>query len=442
MPAKKRIVTRRAKVSAPKRRPEPSALRASARRLVEGKKAARGAKRIVQQRTIQALPEVIFRMVTQGGEFREWLCDEARADVRPGGRCEFRWRSGYEARGVFEAVEPSKRVAFTWRGTDEPGETSVEFTLAPANGGTAITMTQTGFGTGAKWSKVFAEAEKGWADGLENLQSIIETGIDLREARRPMMGVYTEPLDAARAVKEGIAAEAGIYLSGVMEGMGAQAAGLKQGDVIVALGGREVRDFDTLVTALRTYRAGDRVDVAYVRGQDRLSATIELRGRPIPEIADDPAAVVAAAREKQEQARQRLAEATAGVTEEEAGRAPKPDEWSVKQVLAHLSVTERDIQGWMGLVVMGEEPSGGGNPSILPEKLAAALSGAPTVSALLARVTQDQEETLAMFAALTPEHRAHKARYRRMAQTLLEMPDHTQEHAKQIQANVQAIRGG
>jgi len=71
--------------------------------------------------------------------------------------------------------------------------------------------------------KTIEEARKGWARGLENLQHLVETGIDLREARRPMLGVNLgDPLDADRIAREGIDTTTGVYLSDVMDGLSAQ----------------------------------------------------------------------------------------------------------------------------------------------------------------------------------------------------------------------------
>ena len=395
---------------------------------------------IQQERFIKAPAEHVYEALTMAGDLMGWLCDYARTEPRPGGRFEVRWHTGYEARGQFIELQRDT-VSFTWRGTDEPGETVVRFDLTPTEDGTTVRVTHSGFGSGPEWEKPLAEAEKGWATSLENLASLLETGIDLRLARQPFLGVGLEPLDAERAAREGIAAEAGMYLMSVIEGAAAQAAGLQKGDVIVGIGDAEVRGYDDLIAALRTHQAGDRVEVTFVRGQERRTVTVELSSRPMPEVPADRDALAARIEEEQAKVNRELAEAVAGLTEEQAEQEPAPGEWSVKQTLAHLSVTERDMLYWYGQVILGAwATEEAGNPSTVPEKLAMTLAVAPTVPALLERFRQDQAETLAFIRALRPEIVARKARYRRIAEMVLEMFDHVRDHIAQIRAAAEAAR--
>jgi membrane-associated protease RseP (regulator of RpoE activity) len=71
----------------------------------------------------------------------------------------------------------------------------------------------------------------------------------------------------------------GVRLGGVRPGSPAERAGLQAGDVIVRFAGVSVRTLDDLVFALRGRRAGDAVEVTYVRdGTERTAqATLEER---------------------------------------------------------------------------------------------------------------------------------------------------------------------
>jgi aminopeptidase YwaD len=73
--------------------------------------------------------------------------------------------------------------------------------------------------------------------------------------------------------------QAGVRLGGVRPGSPADRAGLKSGDVIVRFAGVTIRTLDDLVFALRSRRAGDAVEVGYVRdGAERAAqATLEER---------------------------------------------------------------------------------------------------------------------------------------------------------------------
>lgn len=392
-------------------------------------------------REIGARPEAVFRALTHPLELCYWLCDHAWTEPRAGGDFQVRWRNGWWARGSYQMVERPRRIALTWQGKDEPGETEVVFELDALDEGTAVTVIHAGYGADVTWDKAVAEAEKGWTVALENLESVLTTGVDLREARRPVLGIVLEELTPARAAKEGIAAEGGIYLASVVENGSAAEAGLHKGDVIISIGGLAVSDWDSFSTTLAAYRAGDRVQVGYVRGRERGSAEVELKSRTLPEISFDPQQVVEQVREERAVLVADFRQVLAGLPEGEAEKRSAPGEWSVKETLAHLSISERLLQQWFCDIVVGTtRGQRGGSPNEVPEMFALVFAVAPTVKALLARWEQEMEETLALFAALRSEIVAKKARYRQMANALFFWSFHARDHLNQIKAVVEAVQ--
>ena len=73
----------------------------------------------------------------------------------------------------------------------------------------------------------------------------------------------------------------GVRLTGVRSGSPAETAGLKAGDVLVKFAGIGIRNLEDFTLALRSKRAGDRVEFSYLRdGIERTgSATLEERGQ-------------------------------------------------------------------------------------------------------------------------------------------------------------------
>ncbi len=388
---------------------------------------------------VDTTPELAFEAVTRASELREWMCDRAETQVWPGGRYEVRWQSGYRAEGTFTELDPPHRAAFTWRGTGEPGETAVAFTFAPVNEGVEVSLVHSGFGAGAAWDSALAASEQGWAGGLENLKSTLEAGVDLRLARQPFLGIHLDLLDPERAAQEGIAAERGIYVLGTVEGSGAEAAGLGKGDVILTLGGQPTPGFQELTTALRAHRAGDVVDLQLVRGQVRETVTVALGQRPQVEVPGTAEALASLLAERYGEVNAQLKAAVDGLAEEDAERAPAPGEWSVKQVLAHLSSDERwslfilvniAANGWLDA-----EPI---TPDQIPGQLGAVLAVTPTLPGLLKRLYADEAEIVAFLRRLPEETLAHRARFRRIGQMVLLGPDHTREHIGQIERTIEA----
>jgi membrane-associated protease RseP (regulator of RpoE activity) len=74
-------------------------------------------------------------------------------------------------------------------------------------------------------------------------------------------------------------ASAGVLLGGVRPGSPAERAGLQAGDVIVNFAGIAVKNLQDLTFALRTKRAGDRIDITFQRRgkEERTQATLERR---------------------------------------------------------------------------------------------------------------------------------------------------------------------
>ena len=393
-------------------------------------------------RAIEATPEVVFRMLTQPLDLSFWLCHHAWTDPRPGGDFHLRWRNGWWARGVFLMVERPQRIELTWQGKDEPGETNLVFEIRAQDNGTMVRVVHSGFGAEAVWEKAVAEAESSWPRVLENLESVLTTGVDLREASRPMLGIVPEELTREKAENEGLRVESGVFLAGVLENGGAAEAGLLQGDVLTSVGALAVTDWDSLTTTLARYRAGDVVQVSYVRGERRGVCAVELKARPIPQVSFDPQQVVGEVREERAAALHDLRQALADVSEEEAGKRPSADGWCIKEILAHLSLSERFTQRWFADIIAGStEGQSAANPTALPEALAMTLMAAPTVEALLDRLEKDMEETLVFFAALRPKVIAMKARYRAMASSLI-LGFHFRQHANQIKAAIEIVKKG
>lgn len=69
----------------------------------------------------------------------------------------------------------------------------------------------------------------------------------------------------------------GIYVSEVSEDGAAAAAGLKAGDVIIALDGKKITKFGELQELMVNHRPGDKVSITYLRDKNRRTATVTLR---------------------------------------------------------------------------------------------------------------------------------------------------------------------
>lgn len=395
------------------------------------------------KRTVNASPAEVFRAFTHPTALRDWFCNAAEVDARVGGYFYAGWDSGYSATGAFTALEPGKKIALTWHGRGEPEATRVLVSLAVKGDGTTLTLAHAGVGSGKKWAATIEQFTGGWETALENLQSVLETGVDLRLARLPRLGIFVDDFNADIAARLGVPVKVGIRLAGTAEGTGARAAGLEQDDVMVKLGGKKAVDFPSLTTALRGHQAGDKVPVVFYRGQEKKTVTMELSRRPIPELPPTAAALADLARQNYVTLEADFAKRLEGVTEAEAERRPAANEWNLKELVAHFIACERDLQSWTAQMIndreMGDSLEFRPNVTVRLQVLVARY---PTLPALLDELKRSADETTAFIAALPPEFVARKHVYQRLAQWIMftvpvHLPD---EHGAQVLATLDAAR--
>lgn len=388
------------------------------------------------KRAIDAPLSEVYRMFTHSTALREWLCDAAQADPRKGGRMYLWWNSGYYVAGEYTSLAPNKKVVFTWRGSSDPDATHVQVSLNQRKDGTVVTLSHLGVGSGKAWAATVAGFNHEWQKNLENLKSVMETGHDLRFTLRPMLGINVGQFDAEIAARMGVPVKDGILLDGVVETMGAYAAGLRKGDVVVNLGGKKLTGWPSLTNALQGHRAGDQVKVVYYRGHDKNTVTMELSKRPLPDMPSTAEGLAGALRKRYADCDAQLAACFDGVGEEEASHEPGPDEWSAKDVLCHLIAGERDTHSWIVNLIGGEEAWWDNWAGNLGYRHAGILSAFASAPELLEELRRNECETVGIVAAMPPQFVARKSSLWRVAYSLLQAPDHTQEHLDQIRAAI------
>ncbi len=396
---------------------------------------------LTYERIIPARPADLYRAFTSSTALREWLCDTATTSARPNGHVFVGWNDGYYATGHFVELLENRVVCFSWQGRGEPRPTQVHVAIQPVAAGTGLTLTHSAIGHGPEWGDKVAEFDRAWRRALENLESVVTTGEDLRVTRRPMLGILPATLTAAEAGRLGLPDAAGVRLSGVVPGLGAEAAGLRADDVVVAIDGLPTPDVNGLRVALRGRNAGDTVVVDYIRDGARQATGMTLSGRKIPVIPASAAELVerVAARYAQDEAA--LDDTLRDVTEVEASYRPGPEEWSVKHVLAHLIQGERYNQQWIGELVgdlEGSYDAPAGNAEL---RLNATIHAFPTLADLAAELKRLNAETVALLRDLPEEFVTRRRTFWRLARTLLdESYSHIGDHLHQMQSAVAAAR--
>jgi len=396
---------------------------------------------ITQEQRIEAPPAQVYEAFTNSTALRGWLCDGALVHPSRGGAIYLWWTSGYYAAGEFRKLAPGERVSFTWRGRGEPGQTRVRVDLRPDGEGTIVSLAHRRVGTGKKWAEAAESIRRGWERGLENLRSVLETGHDLRFTRRPMMGIYPDAFSPEEAARLGVPTNKGILVGGVVEGMGAAAAGLQKSDVIIRIDRAKISDWASLEAALGAHRAGDEVAVTHYRGPEKRTTVMTLSARAVEEPPATPVALAEAVGRSDEDCLLQLEESLAGVPDDLAGRRPAESSWSAKEVLCHLIFTHRSTQQWIVDLVGGQERWADDWPGNLDIAHAGLLAVCPTAGDLLAELRRNSAETRAMLAALPEAFVARRGAYWRLAHDLMEtFTSHNEAHLTQIQEALAAGR--
>lgn len=125
---------------------------------------------------IEAPMDVVWRVLTQPDQVRQWFRGEAELDLKSGGRGRL---ASYEI--SIEAVDPPRRFAYRWVYPEgatpvESNSTLVEFTLSPEARGTRLRVVESGFDqidwSDAEKARQVESHTRGWLDCLERLGNL------------------------------------------------------------------------------------------------------------------------------------------------------------------------------------------------------------------------------------------------------------------------------
>jgi S1-C subfamily serine protease len=98
---------------------------------------------------------------------------------------------------------------------------------------------------------------------------------------RPFLGVKMFSVTPSIAQELAIKSQSGALVADVTAGSGAEVAGLRNGDVITSIDGKEVKAAEDVTSAVNTHKPGDEIKVTYSRGDQTTEATVKLGERPV-----------------------------------------------------------------------------------------------------------------------------------------------------------------
>lgn len=127
-------------------------------------------------------------------------------------------------------------------------------TINPGNSGGAL-CNAAGEVIGINTLKISSAEGMGFAIPINEAKPIIERLMKNGYVARPFIGISGQFIDSDQAKIYDV--PVGIFIQQVVQGSGAEAAGIRSGDIIVAFDGTEIKEYDDLTTTLAKHKIGD-----------------------------------------------------------------------------------------------------------------------------------------------------------------------------------------
>jgi uncharacterized protein YndB with AHSA1/START domain len=381
---------------------------------------------------VKASAKLAYRAFTNSTALREWLCDVATVEKHPNGRMYLWWRGDFYSSGHYLELDENKCVKFRWYASIDPAPTDVTVSTMEKDGGTLVRIDHD-IPDDPSWSEKGETFRENWDESLENLKSVLETGVDLRISTRPMLGIAPGDFTEEQALALGVPVREGLRLDGLVDGMGAQRAGLQKDDVIIEMAGHPVRsDATSLPNAIAGKKGGDTIEVIFYRGPEKKTINMELSKRPMPDVPFEPAELAKRARKLYEAALAELEKCFEGYSDEQAMMRPDPKEWSALEIVAHLVQNERFNSTFLTSLIDGYELVTDGFGSNVTAQVEATVKANPSIQLMLEMLRRTVEEVLAYAELIPEEFTMNRGSYYRFGFGLLQPNFHITGHIEQV----------
>ncbi|MBC7744293.1 MAG: Do family serine endopeptidase [Flavobacterium sp.] len=117
----------------------------------------------------------------------------------------------------------------------------------------------------------------GFAIPINLAKKVLDDFKEFGSVKRGFIGVSFTDLDAEQAKQLGINEINGLYVNGVVPGGGAEAAGLKKGDILTKVDGNRIAYSSDLQERVGRLRPGDRVQLSYLRDGSTKNVNVTLK---------------------------------------------------------------------------------------------------------------------------------------------------------------------
>jgi len=134
---------------------------------------------------------------------------------------------------------------------------------------------------------IYADAEGiGFAIPINRAMRAVSELIRFGEIKRTWTGMRVQQLDPRLAKHFGMDGTAGALVADIIEDGPAEKAGIRQGDVIIAIEGKKVSSPDELKDRLATTIAGEKLEIQVLRDGRKLTLTYTVEAVPVNRAED------------------------------------------------------------------------------------------------------------------------------------------------------------
>jgi len=115
-------------------------------------------------------------------------------------------------------------------------------------------------------------------------KKVVDDLLEYGKVQKGIIGISYLNANSPQAREQGLDEITGVYISGIAEDSGAEAAGLQVGDIIKQIGNVKVTKFSELTGYLSSKRPGDKVEVTVDRDGKRMKLPVVLKKRQIERL--------------------------------------------------------------------------------------------------------------------------------------------------------------
>lgn len=120
----------------------------------------------------------------------------------------------------------------------------------------------------------------GFAIPTSTVKEILDELIEQGKVQRPWLGVQIQPVTPDIANYLGYSGSTGAVIYGVVPGGPAAKAGIKEGDIVLAIDGTKIENPDTLIKTVQKKKIGSKLEVKVFRKGKTLTINVEAAERP------------------------------------------------------------------------------------------------------------------------------------------------------------------